>query len=158
MINPCFDDNFFNKETITNHKQRTDRSGIIENRDGSTMYVAETITIHTDEEDEVSNNKTYPQELLHALKISWPFLLVVIAAVFGFFQLTQSRIDTQMAEVRAQLLEARKDASSDNAALRSNMNEGLNRIADKLSDIDKTLTAIQIEQATQKAQSDQKDK
>lgn len=157
MITPCLDDDFFFQEPKHKYRQLNATTGILENHNGNTMLFAEAIIIDL-EEDEVSNNKTYPQELLHALKISWPFLLLVIAAVFAFFQFTQSRIDTQMAEVRTQLLEARKDASSDNAALRSNMNEGLNRIADKLSDIDKTLTAIQVEQATQKAQSEQNDK
>ncbi|MFB4412727.1 hypothetical protein [Pantoea agglomerans] len=153
MITPCFDDDFFVREAHFNLQQLNSAADILENQDGSHMLVAESITIDL-EEDAMSNNNSYGQELLHALKISWPILVIVVACVFGFFQLTQSRIDSQMAEVRAQITANQKSASEDNAALRTDTNQGLDRIADKLDDIGKTLTAIQVEQATQKAKSD----
>ncbi|NWC63710.1 hypothetical protein [Cedecea sp. P7760] len=124
----------------------------IDNEDGSKMYAVETVTIEIEEEQ--VTNKTYVQELLHALKISWPFLALVILAVFGFFNLTQNRIDAQMSEIRVQMAADRKAASDDNAALRNDMTQGFNRVADKLDDIGKTLTAIQVEQAAQKAKSE----
>jgi soluble cytochrome b562 len=137
--------------------------GIIENMDGSTMYVAETITMVLDEEGAMSRQNSYGHELLHALKLSWPIILVVVGASFGFFQLTQSRIDasqeamqSQLAEIRTQMSADRESASSDNSALRSDVNQGLNRVADKLDDIGKTLTSIKVDQATQKAQIEQK--
>ena len=136
-------------------KQNRLFNGNIENMDGSNMYVAELVPIE-EKEDEVNNNKTYVQELLHALKLSWPLLVVIIASVFGFFQLTQSRIDAQMSEVRNQMASDRKAASDDNAALRSDMNQGFNRVADKLDDTNKTLSKIQVDQATQKVQLEQK--
>lgn len=137
--------------------------GIIENMDGSTMYIAEAVTVDLDEEDAMSRQNSYGHELLHALKLSWPIILIVVGASFGFFQLTQSRIDAsqeamqaQLAEIRTQMSADRESASSDNSALRSDVNQGLNRVADKLDDIGKTLTSIKVDQATQKAQLEQK--
>lgn len=136
-------------------KQNRLFNGNIENMDGSNMYVAELVPIEW-KEDEVNNNKTYVQELLHALKLSWPLFVIIIVSVFGFFQLTQSRIDAQMSEVRNQMASDRKAASDDNAALRSDMNQGFNRVADKLDDTNKTLSKIQVDQATQKVLLEQK--
>jgi hypothetical protein len=152
MITTCFDRDFFNIDH--SHKSRlSDQKGVnIENQDGSVMFVAKAVTIEIEEEH--MENRSYGHELLHALKISWPLLVIIIGAVFGFFQLTQSRIDTQMTEVRAQMAADRTSASDDNAALRSDMTQGFNRMADKLDEINKTLTSIQVEQATQKAKSD----
>lgn len=127
--------------------------GIIENMDGGMMYAAEVITIDLGEA-EMSNSNSYIDELLRALKITWPLLVVVIASSYGFFSLTQSRIDSQMAEVRAQIASDRKDASSDNATLRSDLNNGFNRVADKLDELNKTISSIQVEQATQKAKAE----
>lgn len=123
--------------------------GIIENMDGGMMYAAEVITLDLGEA-EMSNSNSYIDELLRALKITWPLLVVVIASSYGFFSLTQSRIDSQMAEVRAQIASDRKDASSDNATLRSDLNNGFNRVADKIDELNKTISSIQVEQATQK--------
>lgn len=130
--------------------------GMIENMDGSKMFVAKYEPIETKEDEVSNNNRTYLQELLHALKLSWPLLVLIIISVFGFFQLTQSRIDAQMSEVRTQMASDRKAASDDNAALRSDINQGFNRVADKLDDTNKTLSKIQVDQATQKAQLEQK--
>ncbi|EGT4286473.1 hypothetical protein DOX69_22005 [Cronobacter sakazakii] len=150
MINPSYDD-FAWADTAPTKKTSPVRlkGGKIENQDGSVMFVAEAVTIEI--EEELMTDKSYGHELLHALKISWPLLVIIIGAVFGFFQLTQSRIDTQMAEIRAQMAADRKSASDDSAALRGDMTQGFNRVADKLDDINKNLTNIQIEQASQKA-------
>lgn len=128
-------------------------NGIIENIDGGKMYVADFITI--DLEGEEMSKKTYLQELTHSFKMTWPFLTLVIGSSYGFFYFTQGRIDTQMAEVRAQIASDRKDASADNAALRNDVNSGFNRVADKLEDINKTLSNVQIEQAVQKSKNQQ---
>jgi len=127
--------------------------GIIENIDGGKMYVADFITI--DLEGEEMSKKTYFQELAHGFKMTWPFLALVIGSSYGFFYFTQARIDTQMAEVRTQISSDRKDASADNSALRSDVNSGFNRVSDKLDEINKTLSGIQIEQAVQKSKSQQ---
>lgn len=162
MITPCFDDGFFVREGDFNLQQPSNKTGILENQDGSHMLFTESIIIVL-EEDAMSNNNSYGQELLHALKLSWPILLIVIAAVYGFFELTQSRIDSsreamesQLAEIRTQMASDRDSASSDNSALRGDVNQGFNRVADKLDDIGKTLTSIKVDQATQKAQLEQK--
>lgn len=152
------------EEFFQHTEQRVICGGMIENMDGGRMYVAEIVKVEF--EEELMTKKPYVHELLHALKISWPFLVLIIGSVYSFFLLTQSRIDAQMAEVRAQMSEdrksasddnsaLRKSASEDNAALRKDMSQGFNRIADKLDEINKTLTNVQIDQAVQKTKSEQ---
>lgn len=144
---------------IDEYRQKSKSSDIIYNVDGSKMYAVFTDDTQVDKEEIMSKDSSYSHELLHALKISWPFLLLIIAAIFGFFQLTQSRIDAsraaleaQITEIRTQMSADRNSASSDNSALRSDVNQGLNRVADKLDDIGKTLTSIKVDQASQQAQ------
>lgn len=156
MMSIFFDDIAFNDGNSRNAQRYDDT---LENQDGSTMFIAKYTTIEI-EEGQVTN-KPYVQELLHALKLSWPFLLVVIVAIYGFYQFTQNRIDAsrtaidaQLTEIRTQMSADRQSASADNVALRGDMTQGFNRIADKLDDINKTLTSIQVEQATEKAKSE----
>ncbi|MBD8129297.1 hypothetical protein [Pantoea agglomerans] len=138
MINPSYDDFAWADSAPAKKVSPARSNGVkIENQDGSIMFVAESVSIEI-EEGEMSA-KSYGQELLHALKLSWPVLVLIILAVFSFFQLTQNRIDSQMAEVRAQMAADRKSSSDDNTALRSDMTQGFNRAADRLDAISQRL-------------------
>lgn len=153
MISPSYDDFIWDSEPPKKPFRPSRSSAIIENQDGSTMVDAEFVPIEN-EEVTVSEKKTYIQELSHAIKITWPLIVLIIGSSFAFFSFTQNRIDTQMAEVRAQLADDRRSASADNVALRTDVNQGFTKVADKLDEIGKTLTAIQVDQATQKARTE----
>lgn len=138
MITPCFDDNVFNIETQPKVRTRSSIAGIIENHDGSTMFVAETVTIDL-EEEAMNLEPNSPLTFKGALKIAGGALLIIGSVMWAAY----TQIQGQITDLRGEI-----------STLRTSNHDDFNRVADKLDDIGKTLTTIQVDQATQKAKSD----
>jgi len=103
-----------------------------------------------------------PLTFKNALKISGSVLLTTGAMMWAAYtqvqdQFTQvqdqfSRVQDQFAQAQNQFTQVRDEISS----LRSTSRDDFNRIAAKLDSISITLTAVQLEQAVQKAINDSK--
>ena len=103
-----------------------------------------------------------PLTFKNALKISGSVLLTSGAMMWAAYtqvqdQFTQvqdqfSRVQDQFAQAQNQFTQVRDEISS----LRSTSRDDFNRIAAKLDSISITLTAVQLEQAVQKAINDSK--
>ena len=88
-----------------------------------------------------------PLTFKNALKISGSVLLITGAMMWAAY----TQVQEQFTQVQNQFVQVRDEISK----LRSNQ-EGFNRIAAKLDSMSITLTAVQVEQAVQKAIDDRK--
>ena len=89
-----------------------------------------------------------PLTFKNALKISGSVLLTSGAMMWAAY----TQVQDQFAQVQSQFTQVRDEISS----LRSTSRDDFNRIAAKLDSMSITLTAVQVEQAVQKAINDRK--
>ncbi|MBV4368859.1 hypothetical protein [Erwinia phyllosphaerae] len=89
-----------------------------------------------------------PLTVKNALKISGSVLLTSGAMMWAAY----TQVQDQFAQVQSQFTQVRDEISS----LRSTSRNDFNRIAAKLDSMSITLTAVQVEQAVQKAINDRK--
>lgn len=84
MITPCFDDNFFpEREPPQKKPKKKLKRDKLENHDGSTMFIADAITIEIEEEEIVKFNPNSPLSFKGGLGIAGSTLLIVGTAPLG---------------------------------------------------------------------------
>ncbi|MFV8798249.1 hypothetical protein ACNSPD_16875 [Yersinia enterocolitica] len=121
---------------------------LLENHDGSTMFVASAGYFRTMEVlMPISSDKP--------LTVRWAISLcaITIATVLGVAGGTYALIHSDVNDVRSEVNSARDKNGSDSDSLRSDMNRGFERVSDKLDAVNRTLNTIQVDQALQKRQS-----
>lgn len=138
MITTCFNDDFFFQESKLKPRQPNMDAGILENQDGSHMLIAESETFEF-EEEAMNLEPNSPLTFKGALKIAGGALLIIGSVMWAAY----TQIQGQITDLRGEI-----------STLRTSNHDDFNRVADKLDDIGKTLTAIQVDQATQKAKSE----
>lgn len=113
---------------------------IIENTSGDTIYISEFVKANLKEKEEVmSFQPNSPITFKGAIWLAGASLLIAGSVLWGAY----TQIQGQIGDVR-----------SDVSTLRSSSHDDFNRVADKLDEINKTLTTIQVDQATLKAKSE----
>jgi len=126
----------------------------MENVDSDTRYVAEKEVISL-EERVMTIQPDSPLTFKNALKISGSVLLTSGAMMWAAYTQVQdqfTQVQDQFAQAQSQFTQVRDEISS----LRSTSRDDFNRIAAKLDSMSITLTAVQVEQAVQKAINDRK--
>ncbi|MEI2684240.1 hypothetical protein [Erwinia aphidicola] len=147
MITPCFDDNIFSAEKRPKAQSNGLVTGIIENHNGNTMLVAETVTIDF-EEVEMTINTAQP------LTLGWAIGLC-IAVVVGAGTIagtTYALIHSDVNDVRSSVDSVRDGASSDVNSLRADMRADYTRMDSKLDAIALKLDS-KIENSSEKTDS-----
>lgn len=124
MINPSYDD--FAWADISPSKKASpvrSKGGKIENQDGSTMFVAEAVTIEI-EEAAMSLQPNNPLSFKAALTIAGSTLLIVGTVMWSAY----TQIQGQITDLRGEI-----------STLRSSNHDDFNRVADKLDAITQRL-------------------
>ncbi|WP_210461709.1 hypothetical protein [Pantoea ananatis] len=136
------------EEFFQHTEQRAICGGMIENMDGSRMYVADVIVIES--EVKVAINTSQPLTVGWAIGLS--VTLLVGAGLIGLT--TYSLLRGDVNEVRSSLDTVRDGASSDVSSLRTDMRTDFSRmdakfdkVSDKLDKITEIVTEVKIDQA-----------
>ncbi|HCM9256106.1 TPA: hypothetical protein N5L18_003967 [Enterobacter cloacae subsp. dissolvens] len=117
---------------------------ILENTKGDTIFVPQFVRVHFKTKEEVmSFQPNSPITFKGAIWLAGASLLVAGGVLWAAY----TQIQGQISDVRSEI-----------STLRSSSHDDFNRVADKLDEINKTLTSIQIEQATQKAKANNENK
>ncbi|WP_336281133.1 hypothetical protein [Cronobacter dublinensis] len=110
---------------------------ILENTSGDTIYLPELVELKPKAKEGImSFQPNSPITFKAAMWLAGTSLLIAGTALWAAY----SQVQGQISEVRNEI-----------ATLRTTSHDDFNRVADKLDDINKNLTNIQIEQASQKA-------
>ncbi len=119
------------------------RGDKLENQDGSTMYEAVYQPVEVKEEGKMKLQPSSPLTFGSALTLAGSTLLITGLVLWQAYD----KIQDQISEVRGEV-----------STLRSDNREDFNRVADRLDEINKTLTAIQVDMATVKTNTDKSKK
>ncbi|EMF4678907.1 TPA: hypothetical protein N6303_000441 [Escherichia coli] len=137
MITPCFDENIFNVETSPKLRSSGVVTGIIENHNGNTMFVAEVVSIRN-EEVEMTINTAQPLTLGWAIGLSAALLVSALGIAAGTYALIHSDVN----DVRAAVETVRDGSSSDVNSLRTDMRADYARMDDKFDKVGEKLDKI----------------
>jgi len=111
MITPCFDDNIFSAESKPKVRSSGVVAGIIENHNGSTMFVAETITIDLEEEEIVTTPEKphlkIPLTFKSAMWMGIGFVAVALGGAWAMYTHLDNKLETYRSGTEARIEAAR---------------------------------------------------
>ncbi|HFI3106261.1 MULTISPECIES: hypothetical protein [Enterobacteriaceae] len=110
MINPCYDESIFNVEVRVKSKLTSHAGGMIENHNGDTMLVAETITIDFEEEIVTSQENPHlkiPLTFKSAMWMGIGFVGVALGGAWAMYTHLDNKLETYRSGTEARIEAAR---------------------------------------------------